>query len=229
MKTLFMEKIKNMGLKIDEYQLEQFKIYYETLVEWNSKINLTSLTDKADVYQKHFYDSIWLSKIIQLDEQKILDVGSGAGFPSIPLKIMFPNLNITIIDSLNKRITFLRKLTQKLNLDVELIHGRIEDYKIKETYDIVTARAVASLAVLSEFCMPFVKINGLFLPMKSGEVETELNEAKSGIKILGGTIEKTYYYDYDDMKRSIPVIVKIKKTSNIYPRSYNKIKKAPLK
>ncbi len=218
-----------LDIELSEIQREQFKLYYKMLIEWNNKMNLTSITDEREVYSKHFIDSLWLSKVVKLQNQSLLDVGSGAGFPSIPLKIVFPNLDITIIDTLKKRITFLENLTEKLGISVNLIHGRIEDHKIKSNYDIVTARAVAPLDILVELCMPFVNIEGLFLPMKGSSVMEEVTLASYAIKMLGGKLDSIFNYEYDGYQRSIPIIKKLNNVSNQYPRSYAKIKKNPLR
>jgi 16S rRNA (guanine527-N7)-methyltransferase len=224
----FINRLNNENIKYTQETLEKFETYYRLLVEWNHKINLTAITDKEEVYLKHFYDSLCLSKGFLVSNQKILDVGSGAGFPSIPLKILYPELDITIVDSLKKRITFLEHLTKALGIKVNLVHSRIEDYDAKESYDIVTARAVAGLNILCEFCLPFVKLNGYFLPLKSKSVNEELALAEKAIKTLGGKTIDIVDYSYQDLERYIIVIKKVNQTLKKYPRDFSKIKKQPL-
>jgi len=219
----------SLGIELTDQQLNQFEVYYETLVEWNKKMNLTAITEKEAVYHKHFYDSLCLIKAHTLHDQKILDVGSGAGFPSIPLKIIFPNIKITIIDALKKRITFLDTLVKKLQLnDVNLIHGRAETFDAKESFDIVTGRAVAKLNVLSELCIPFVKENGYFLAYKGSDAEEEVNQAKNAITILKGKVKKTVQFKVYNENRAIIVVQKHSKSPKKYPRQFKKIKSNPL-
>lgn len=227
MKTAFMDLLKSLNIELTDKQYEQFQIYYDVLIEWNEKMNLTALTEEHDVFVKHFFDSICLIKAVQLNSQSILDVGSGAGFPSIPLKIIYPDLKITIIDALNKRIKFLDELTNALQIDVELIHGRAEEYKRKHCFDLVTARAVANLSMLSELCIPFVKMNGLFLAMKGPKLQEELNDG-SAITVLGGKIIDDIEYLVDSQERHILVVQKITKTEKKYPRKFSQIKNNPL-
>lgn len=224
----FTDLLSKDKINYNQEILDKFEIYYNVLIEWNNKMNLTAITEKSDVYIKHFYDSLCLSKAFNASNQSILDVGSGAGFPSIPLKIIFPNLKITIVDSLRKRITFLEQLTKELGIEVNLIHSRIEDFDQKEAFDIVTARAVASLNVLSEFCIPYVKINGYFLPLKSKAFYEELDQATTAIKTLGGKFTEVVDYSYLDFERHILKIKKMNSTPKKYPRDFSKIKKQPL-
>lgn len=171
----FVERLQQQGIAIDDRQLHQFEQYYELLVEWNEKMNLTGITERDQVYTKHFYDSLTLAFYVKMpDIGNMADIGSGAGFPGIPLKIAFPHLNLTIVDSLNKRITFLKHVVETLGLEqVELIHGRAEEVARKQGYrdgfDLVTARAVARMAVLNEFCLPFTKVGGRFAAMKGSD------------------------------------------------------------
>ena len=226
---LFIEETKKLGITLDEIQLKQLEEYYSLLIEWNAKINLTRITEKEDVYLKHFYDSLTLSKVIDLNQNlSLCDIGTGAGFPGIVLKICFPNLKITLVDSLQKRINFLNEVIEKLSLkDIEAIHDRAEDYakNHREEYDIVTSRAVANLRVLSELSIPMVKVNGVFLPMKA-TIEEELNEAKDIIHKLSGKLEKqeTFTLPIENSIRNILVIKKVAKTNSIYPRRMDKIK-----
>lgn len=228
MKQEFEKLLDNIGIKLTDKQFNQFQIYYKLLVEWNDKINLTAITEERDVFIKHFYDSLCLMKSVDFNNQTLLDVGSGAGFPSIPLKIIYPDLKVTIIDALNKRIKFLQLLTNELGIDVELIHGRAEEYKRKHCFDIVTARAVANLNMLSELCIPFVKIDGLFLAMKGPRLLDELETSKRAIELLGGKISKNLKYDVDKQERHILVVNKVNKTEKKYPRKFNQIKNNPL-
>ena len=214
---------------------EKFSLYYNYLVQENEKYNLTNITEKEEAYIKHFYDSIQLEKVIDLNNVSTLcDVGSGAGFPSIPLKILEDSLEVWIVDSLNKRINFLKELCDKLEIKVNLVCDRAEEFQKgkREYFDIVTARAVARLNILDELCMPLVKKDGYFLAMKASEYLEELEEAKKGINILGGKTEKVFDYNLPyngDMEyRNVIVIKKIEHTNNKYPRDFAKIKKNPL-
>ncbi len=219
---------EELGISLTSKQLNQFEIYYNSLVSYNKKINLTAITDYDEVFKIHFLDSLLLRKAYKFNNQSIFDVGSGAGFPSIPLKILFPSLNITIIDALQKRINFLNDLTKQLSITVNLIHGRAEDQKFREEFDIVTARAVANLRLLSELCLPFVKINGYFLAMKGPNYKEELKQSSNAINLLGGKPKAIVEYQIDDMSRTIIKIQKVKKTPNKYPRKFSKIKSNPL-
>ena len=227
---LFIEETKKLGIDITREQLEKLNKYYEMLIEWNNKINLTRIVEKDEVYLKHFYDSLTLKKVVNLEEKyNICDIGTGAGFPGIVLKIVFPNLKITLVDSLNKRINFLNEVIKELGLtNIETIHTRAEDYAktTREKYDIVTSRAVANLKVLSELCIPLVKVNGYFIPMKAN-IEEELQQGEKMIKELGGEIEKieTFYLPIENSIRNIIVIQKKEKTKEKYPRRMDVIKK----
>lgn len=189
----FINALKEKGIVLTDKQLKQFDTYYHTLVEWNEKMNLTAIVNKEDVYLKHFYDSLTPSFDFDFNNQSLCDIGAGAGFPSIPLKIVYPDLKITIVDSLSKRITFLNHLVKELELDnVKAIAARAEEYAVnnREAFDIVTARAVARLNILDELCLPLVKPNGYFITLKGKIWQEELKEAKNGIKILGGEVKK---------------------------------------
>ena len=229
----FINALHDKGISLSDYQLKQFEIYYNTLVEWNEKMNLTAITDKEDVYLKHFYDSLTISFDYDFNNQTLCDIGAGAGFPSIPLKIVYPDLKITIVDSLTKRITFLNYLTQVLKLNnVTAVSARAEDYAIghRETFDIVTARAVARLNILDELCLPLVRIGGHFITLKGLKAKEELNEAKHGIDKLGGKVMKETHFtltNENDHRCNI-FIHKIKETPQKYPRPFGKIKKKPL-
>lgn len=231
-KEEFIRLLETKGIFLKEFQIKQFQQYFKTLVEWNKKMNLTAITDEEEVYLKHFYDSLTIAFDFDFNNQSIIDVGAGAGFPSIPLKIVYPDLKITIVDSLTKRITFLNHLFQELALsDCKAISVRAEEYAKdnREKCDIVMARAVAKLNILDELCLPLVKVGGYFLALKGLKADEELNEAKKGISILGGKVEKVVDFTLtNDNHRSNIVIKKIKATPNKFPRMFAKIKKQPL-
>lgn len=227
--------LKEHDIELTEQQQDQFKQYYEMLVEWNEKMNLTSITEESEVYLKHFYDSISPSFFEDFNQPlTICDVGAGAGFPSIPLKIVFPELKVTIVDSLNKRIQFLNQLADQLGLTgVSFVHDRAESYgkgDYRETYDIVTARAVARLSVLSELCLPLVKKGGKFIAMKASKAEEELEDARFAIGILGGKFISLETFELSDEagKREMVMIEKRSKTPKKYPRKPGKPNKSPL-
>lgn len=229
------EKLKEHDIELSNTQKEQFQTYYQLLVEWNEKMNLTSITDEHGVYLKHFYDSITPSFYYDFNGPLTLcDVGAGAGFPSIPLKIIFPELKVTIVDSLNKRIQFLNHLADALGLqDVNFVHDRAETFgkgDYRESYDIVTARAVARLTVLSELCLPLVKKGGQFIALKSSKGEKELDEAKFAINVLGGNVKETFNFELpeDAGERQMIVIDKRRQISKKYPRKPGTPNKSPL-
>lgn len=229
----FIQALKEKGIELSDKQIHQFRRYFELLVEWNEKMNLTAITDEEDVYLKHFYDSLTISFDYKLDNQSLCDIGAGAGFPSIPLKIVYPNLKITIVDSLTKRITFLKELTKQLELEhVEAISARAEEYAIKhrESFDIVTARAVARLNILDELCLPLVKVGGDFITLKGLKASEEYEEAKKGIAALGGELYKEEGFTLTDENdhRCNMYIKKKKSTPAKYPRQFAQIKKKPL-
>lgn len=219
----FIEKTTKLGILLTKEKIDKLEKFYELLIFWNEKMNLTRITKREDVYLKHFYDSLTLVKVIDLDRKLTLcDVGSGAGFPGVVLKIIFPNLKITLVDSLLKRVNYLNEIIKQLKLtDIEAIHTRAEDYakNHREEYDIVTARAVTNLKSLSEICIPIVKENGYFISMK-GSIEEELIEAKKMIVTLGGNIEEIneFLLPVENSNRTLIKIKKIKKTNTIYPR-----------
>ncbi|MEL0537160.1 16S rRNA (guanine(527)-N(7))-methyltransferase RsmG [Staphylococcus debuckii] len=231
------EKLEEHDITLSDTQKQQFQTYYEKLVEWNEKMNLTSITDEEGVYLKHFYDSITAAFFIDMNQElSICDVGAGAGFPSIPLKIVFPQLKVTIVDSLNKRIQFLNHLADALDLrGVSFVHERAENFgnfrgDNRESYDIVTARAVARLSVLSELCLPLVKTGGHFIAMKSAKGEEELEEARFGIGVFGGRVEavETFELPGDAGERQMIIIEKRSKTPKKYPRKAGTPNKSPL-
>ncbi|MCU7557917.1 16S rRNA (guanine(527)-N(7))-methyltransferase RsmG [Macrococcus capreoli] len=231
----FVQKLEEKGFTVTEQQRKQFAIYYETLVEWNKLMNLTAVTDKEDVYLKHFFDSITPSFYFDFTKVKsICDVGAGAGFPSIPLKIMFPHLEVTIVDSLNKRINFLNHLSAELDLtNVRFIHDRAETFgkgEYRESFDVVTARAVARLSVLSELCLPLVKKGGHFIALKGAQGEIEVEEGLFAISILGGEVIENHPLTLpeEDSMRYILDIEKKRQTPKKYPRKPGTPNKEPL-
>ena len=235
---LLNEYIISQDLTIPSERLEMFSRFYELLIEKNSVMNLTSITDPDEVVTKHFIDSLSLISVvddISTASYKIIDVGTGGGFPGIPLKIAFPNLDITLFDSLNKRIVFLQEVINELGLDnIDAIHGRAEDYGkdpvFREKYDICVSRAVANLSTLSEYCLPFVKVGGKFISYKTDSVDEELSDATGAIETLGGgkcMIEKYRLYSTDAM-RSLLLVTKEKNTPNKYPRKAPLPRKSPL-
>jgi 16S rRNA (guanine527-N7)-methyltransferase len=232
----FQTLLEEKGIILSPRQLEQFEQYYQLLIEWNEKMNLTAITDKPSVYLKHFFDS--LSPAFYYDFSQpisICDVGAGAGFPSVPLKICFPHLKLSIVDSLQKRITFLNELALKLELeDVAFYHDRAETFGrkegIRESFDVVIARAVARMSVLSELCLPLVKINGTFIAMKAAAAQEELEQGKTAIKVLGGEIATIHQFTLplEESERTIIVIDKKRKTPNKYPRKPGVPNKLPI-
>ncbi len=237
MSKLFEEKLAALDIQLTEEQYKQFDEYYEMLVEWNKVMNLTGITEYEEVNEKHFVDSISIVKSVDMNNVKsVIDIGTGAGFPGIPLKIVFPHLKITLLDSLNKRINFLNAVIEKIGLeDIETIHGRAEDFarkpEYREQYDLCVSRAVANLSTLSEYCLPFVKINGQFVSYKSGEIETELKEAKTAINVLGGKTADTIKFQLpgSDISRSFVKIKKVKSTGKKFPRKAGLAAKEPIK
>lgn len=227
------DNLKKLNININQSQISQLNQYYDLLIEWNQKINLTSITSKEEVYLKHFYDCATLYKIYPLyQDLSLCDIGTGAGFPGIVLKILFPNLKIVLLDSLNKRILFLNEVIKKLGLqNIEAVHTRIEDYAIKnrEKFDLVTARAVAHLSILLEYSIPMLKINGSFLAMKAN-VDRELEESQNAMKILKCTLEKKIKFELpkEQSSRTLLKINKLKLFSGKYPRKYSEIKKKRL-
>lgn len=232
----FQQLLNEKGIPLSRNQLEQFELYFQTLVEWNEKMNLTAITEKDEVYLKHFFDSISAAFYFDLSKPlKICDVGAGAGFPSIPLKICFPHLSVSIVDSLNKRISFLEHLAKILKLEnVHFYHDRAETFgqniKHRENYDVVTARAVARMSVLSELCLPLVKPGGFFIAMKAANAKDELTAGKKAISTLGGKLEKIdpFLLPYEESERNIITIKKIKSTPKKYPRKPGTPNKIPI-
>lgn len=228
MREKFAQLLADLNIVLSEKQYLDFIKYYDLLVEWNEKTNLTAIIEFEDVFIKHFYDSLCITKAVKFDSQRLLDVGSGAGFPSIPLIIIYPDIRVTIIDSLGKRIKFLETLTKELGINVELIHDRAENHLFKNYYDIVTARAVSKLQVLSELCIPYVKVGGYFIALKGPNYSEELRVSLSTIKILGSGKPTVNEYHLLDQKRALIICKKEHETQDKYPRNYSQIKSKPL-
>lgn len=237
MKTeTFYSLLDQQNINLTDQQKLQFERYFELLVEWNEKINLTAITEKEEVYLKHFYDSIApiLQGLIENQEIKLLDIGAGAGFPSLPMKILYPQLDVTIIDSLNKRINFLQLLAEELDLEgVHFYHGRAEDFAqdkhFRAQFDIVTARAVARMQVLSELTIPYLKVGGKLLALKASNAPEELTEAKNALNLLFSKVEDNISYTLPNGDpRYITIVEKKKETPNKYPRKAGMPNKRPL-
>lgn len=230
----FIGKLKEFNIEINEEQIKSFEKYMNLLLEWNEKINLTAITQPDEVKLKHFVDSLTVLKYIN-DDDKVIDIGTGAGFPGIPLKIMNENTKITLLDSLNKRINFLNIVIETLNLrNIQAIHGRAEEIArnklYREKYDVAVSRAVANLSTLTEYMLPFVKVGGKCICMKGANVNEELERAQNAIKELGGEIERVdnFYLSDNDNERNIIVIKKVKETNPKYPRKAGMPSKEPL-
>lgn len=234
--TQFEKDLKEFGIALSEEQIQQFITYYEMLVEWNEFMNLTAITDYDEVMKKHFVDSVSLIKAFDVSKKAtVIDVGTGAGFPGIPLKIAFPDLQVTLLDSLNKRINFLNAVIEKLGLSgIEAIHGRAEDFakpgKLREKFDLCVSRAVANLSTLSEYCLPYVKVGGQFISYKSEKIMEEKDAAGNAIKILGGKIKDQIEFQLpeSDIYRNLFIIEKVKETPKKYPRKAGLPGKEPL-
>lgn len=229
----FIDNLKEMNIILSDIQQNQLNIYYNLLVDWNTRMNLTGITEEKQVYLKHFYDSLTISKAIDLSkEMSLCDVGTGAGFPGMVLKIVFPNLKITLVDSLQKRLTFLESVIENLQLkNIELIHARAEVYakEHREEFDIATARAVAPLNILLEYCIPLVKNGGYFIPLKAN-IQDELINSTTAMKLLQLRLENKIEFTLpiENSQRTILVFKKINFTPKKFPRKYNEIKRNPL-
>ena len=236
MSQIFEAKLNEIGITLNKEQKEQFDKFYELLVEWNKVMNLTGITEYEEVNEKHFVDSLSIVKAIDINEvESVIDIGTGAGFPGIPLKIAFPHLKVVLLDSLNKRINFLNTVIAELGLEnIETIHGRAEDFakkpEYREQFDLCVSRAVANLATLSEYCIPYVKKEGLFVPYKSGEIDEEVQQSKKAIHVLGGKLKDVIKFQLPgtEIGRSFVVINKIQNTAKKYPRKAGLPSKEPI-
>ena len=232
--TKFINDLKAIGIELSDEQLEQFLTYYEMLIEKNKVMNLTAITDFDEVLEKHFEDSLSLIQAVDLEKsQTVIDLGTGAGFPGIPLKIAFPNLQITLADSLNKRILFLDDVIRELGLvGIDTVHGRAEDLAknsdYREKFDLCVSRAVANLSTLSEYCLPFVKIGGKFISYKAGECDEEVAASKSSVFIIGGKISDIKKFELGESGRAFVIIDKVSGTPKKYPRKAGTPSKDPL-
>ena len=230
------QKLGELGIKQDQNQLERFHKFYQLLIEWNKVMNLTGITEYEDVVEKHFVDSLSIIKAIDLSGiHTVIDVGTGAGFPGIPLKIAFPHLRVVLLDSLNKRTKFLDEVISQLGLtEIRTIHGRAEEYARKEEYreqfDLCVSRAVANLSTLSEYCLPYIQVGGIFVPYKSGEIDDEVEQSKKAVRILGGNIKEVMKFELPgtDIHRSFVLIHKEQHTQKKYPRKAGIPAKEPL-
>ena len=237
MKHILESRLEPLHITLSGMQLDQFDKFYDLLVEWNKVMNLTGITEYQDVVEKHFLDSLSIVKIIDMNQiEYAIDIGTGAGFPGIPLKIAFPDINIVLLDSLNKRIKFLDHIIEELKLDgILTIHGRAEDYAreagYREKFDLCVSRAVANLTSLSEYCLPYVRVGGRFVSYKSGDIEQEISESERAIKILGGKVYQVEKFNLPgtEIQRSFVMIKKMKNTQNKYPRKAGMPTKEPLK
>lgn len=230
-KDLLQNFIKDYKITLTENQYEQFQKYFELLAEWNEKMNLTAITDESGVALKHFADSLSLLNFVDIPQNSSLaDVGTGAGFPGVVLKIARPDIKLTLIDSLNKRLVFLGEVCAQLGIEAELIHSRAEDgardEKLRENFDFAVSRAVARMNVLSEYCLPYVKVGGAFCAMKGAQANEEFKESLNAINTLGGKLEKKYFFELPENggERAIAVVRKVKNTPQKYPRQSGKIK-----
>ena len=236
MSQIFESKLKELGITLNDTQKQQFVKFYELLIEWNQVMNLTGITEYEEVNEKHFIDSLSIVKAVDMDSvATVIDIGTGAGFPGIPLKIAFPHLKMVLLDSLNKRVQFLNTVIDTLELtDIETIHGRAEDFakqtQYREQFDLCVSRAVANLATLSEYCIPYVKQEGMFIPYKSGEIEEELQNSKKAVHVLGGKIEDVIKFQLPgtEIGRSFVKIRKVQNTSKKYPRKAGLPGKEPI-
>lgn len=230
-KNLLQNYIKDYKITLTENQYEQFQKYFELLAEWNEKMNLTAITDESGVALKHFADSLSLLNFVDIPQNSsIADVGTGAGFPGVVLKIARPDIKLTLIDSLNKRLVFLGEVCAQLGIEAELIHSRAEDgardEKLRESFDFAVSRAVARMNVLSEYCLPYVKVGGAFCAMKGAQANEEFKESLNAINTLGGKLENKYFFELPENggERAIAVVRKVKNTPQKYPRQSGKIK-----
>lgn len=229
------DKFEQAGFTFSDLQKRQFYTFYNMLIDKNKVMNLTGITEFTEVVEKHFLDSIYLNHVTDLDQPvKIIDLGTGAGFPGIPLKIAFPEIEITLVDSLNKRIHFIEEVIEELGLtSIYAVHARAEELarnsEYREKFDLCVSRAVANLSTLEEYCLPFVHIGGKFISYKSGKIEEEVQESKKACFLLGGKLKEVYKFDLEESKRSFVVVEKVKTTPKTYPRKAGTPSKMPLK
>lgn len=236
MSEMLKNRMDRLQIETNENMLEQFDLFYHLLVEWNKVMNLTGITEYEEVVEKHFADSLSLARFLDLNKiHTVIDVGTGAGFPGIPLKIAFPHLKVVLLDSLNKRINFLNEVIAKLDLkEIHTIHGRAEEYarkpEYREQFDLCVSRAVANLSVLSEYCIPYIRVGGIFVSYKSGEIDEEVAASRKAVDILGGQIDHVEKFQLPDtdIHRSFVFINKIKNTQKKYPRKAGTPAKEPL-
>jgi len=225
----FEEQLNQFNVSLSEKQKNQFYEYAQFLVEYNEKVNLTTITELDEIYEKHFYDSLLIGSLVQ-GKQTLCDVGSGAGFPGIPLKIIYPEIQLTILEPLQKRVQFLKLLTEKLGIEVNIVNQRAEDAKeYRESFDVVTARAVANLNILAELCIPLVKKEGIFIAMKGSKGIEELEQAQKATKELGCEVEEIQENELSNNEKRINIVYrKIRETAAVFPRKYAAMKKKPL-
>lgn len=236
MSEMLKNRMDRLQIETNENMLEQFNLFYHLLVEWNKVMNLTGITEYEEVVEKHFADSLSLARFLDLNKiHTVIDVGTGAGFPGIPLKIAFPHLKVVLLDSLNKRINFLNEVIAKLDLkEIHTIHGRAEEYarkpEYREQFDLCVSRAVANLSVLSEYCIPYIRIGGIFISYKSGDIDEEVAASRKAVDILGGQIDHVEKFQLPDtdIHRSFVFVNKIKNTQKKYPRKAGTPAKEPL-
>lgn len=226
MNGMIKEKMREIHIELSDRQTEQFQKFYDMLIEWNKVMNLTGITEYREVIEKHFVDSLAIVEILDMNQyRRVIDIGTGAGFPGIPLKIVFPHLKVVLLDSLNKRVRFLENVIEELGLtEIETVHGRAEEFarrgECREQFDLSVSRAVAHLATLSEYCLPYVKVGGRFVSYKSGEIDEEIAEAQRAIQVLGGRVEDVLKFRLPgtEIGRSFVKIEKIENTAKKYPR-----------
>lgn len=236
MSDKFERQLKELNIELNELQKQQFQKYYELLIEWNKVMNLTGITDYDEVNEKHFVDSVAIVKAVDMDKIKsVIDIGTGAGFPGIPLKIVFPHIHVVLLDSLNKRVNFLKTVINELKLEnIETLHGRAEDYAKKtdyrECFDLCVSRAVANLASLSEYCIPYIRVGGIFVSYKSGNIEEELENSYKAVNILGGKVLETVKFQLPgtEIGRAFVKVEKKKNTAKKYPRKAGLPTKEPI-
>lgn len=227
-------EVENLGIELDDTALDRFYTYYKMLVDYNTRMNLTAITEENEVIVKHFCDSLSLLAKCQIQKgAKVIDVGTGAGFPGIPLLIARPDIKLTLLDGLNKRLVFLSDVLKEIELEAEIVHSRAEEgaqnKSYREKYDVATSRAVARLSVLAEYCLPYVKKGGVFIAMKGPAAGEEIEEAKNALKLLGGTVSQVQEYTLsDESSRTLVTVTKTTQTHPKYPRHNSKIKKQPL-